>query len=64
MIDSLLYLCTSRSDIIHSVGTLDQRYRVLQYKGAVHVRHLLAARRATPDPTAWEGLGAPRGKGR
>jgi hypothetical protein len=47
-----------------SVGTLDQGYPLLQYKGAVHVRRLLAARRTTPDSTTWAGLGAPRGKGR
>jgi hypothetical protein len=47
-----------------AVGTLNQGYPLLRYKDAVHVRRLLAARRMAPDPTAWAGLGAPRGKGR
>jgi hypothetical protein len=47
-----------------SVGTLNQGYPLLQYKYAVHVRRLLAARRTTPDPTTWAGLGAPHGKER
>jgi hypothetical protein len=47
-----------------TVGTLDKGYPLLQYKGAVHVRRLLAARRTAPDSTAWAGLGAPCGKGR
>jgi hypothetical protein len=46
-----------------TVGTLDQGYPLLQYKGPIHVRCLLAARRTAPDPTTW-ALGAPRGKGR
>jgi hypothetical protein len=44
------------------VGTLNQGYPLLRYKDAVHVRRLWAARRMAPDPTAWVGLGAPRGK--
>ena len=47
-----------------TVSTLNQGYPLLQYKDDVHVRRLLAARRTTPDPTTWVGLGAPRGKGR
>jgi hypothetical protein len=46
------------------VGTLNQGYPLLRYKDVVHVRRLLAARRTTPDPTAWAGLGAPHSKGR
>jgi hypothetical protein len=47
-----------------TVGTLNQGYPILQYKDVVHVRRLLAARRTTPDPTTWAGLGAPRDKER
>jgi hypothetical protein len=53
--------CDKKKDF---VGTLNQGYPLLRYKDAVHVRCLLAARRTALDPTAWAGLGAPRGKGR
>jgi hypothetical protein len=49
---------------LECVGTLNQGYPLLQYKDAVHVQRLLAARRTAPDPTTWAGLGAPRGKER
>jgi hypothetical protein len=41
-----------------TVDTLNQGYPLLRYKDVVHIRRLLAARRTTPDPTAWVGLGA------
>jgi hypothetical protein len=47
-----------------TVGTLNQGYPLLQYEGAALVRHLQVTRRAAPDPTAWAGLGPPRGKER
>jgi hypothetical protein len=50
------------TSLLGLVGTLNQGYPLLQYKGVVHVRRLLATRRTTPDPTTWTGLGAPRGK--
>jgi hypothetical protein len=43
-----------------TVGTL--RYPLPQYEGATLVRHLQVTRRATPDPTTWAGLRAPRGE--
>jgi hypothetical protein len=48
--------------VIDAVGTLNQGYPLLQYEGAAPVRHLLVTRGATPDPTTWAGLRAPRGK--
>jgi hypothetical protein len=45
-----------------TVGALNQGYPLLQYKDATPVRHLQVTRRATPDPTTWEGLRAPRGE--
>jgi hypothetical protein len=47
-----------------TVGTLRQGYPLLQYEDAAPVRHPSVAREAAPDPTAWAGLGAPRGKER
>jgi hypothetical protein len=47
-----------------TVGTLNQGYPLLRYEDVVHVRRILATRRTTPDPTAWVGLRAPRGKER
>jgi hypothetical protein len=46
------------------VGTLDQGYPLLQYEDVVHVRRLQATWRMTPNPSAWAGLRAPRGKER
>jgi hypothetical protein len=45
-----------------TVGTLNQRYPLLQYEDAAHVRDLQVTRRAAPDPTTWAGLRAPRGE--
>jgi hypothetical protein len=45
-----------------TVGTLNQRYPLLQHEDAAPMRHLLATRGTTPDPTTWTGQRAPRGK--
>jgi hypothetical protein len=47
-----------------TVGTLNQGYPLLQHEDAAPMRRLLATRRTTPDPTAWAGQRAPRGKER
>jgi hypothetical protein len=47
-----------------TVGTLDQGYPLLQYKGIAPMRRLLAARRTAPDSTGWVGQRVPRGKER
>jgi hypothetical protein len=47
---------------MHTVGTLNQGYPLLQYEAAAPVRRLLVTRRAAPDPTTWVGLRAPRGE--
>jgi hypothetical protein len=47
-----------------NVGTLNQGYPLLQHKDAAPMRRLLATRGTTPDPTAWAGQRAPRGKER
>jgi hypothetical protein len=66
LVDSLDYNLLSVSQLCKMgyVGTLDQGYPLLQYKDAIHIRRLLAARRTAPDPTTWACLGAPRGKER
>jgi hypothetical protein len=47
-----------------SVGTLNQGYPLLQHEDATPMRCLLATRGTAPDPTAWVGQRAPRGKKR
>jgi hypothetical protein len=47
-----------------SVGTLNQGYPLLQHEDAAPMRRLQATRRMAPDPTAWAGQRAPRGKKR
>jgi hypothetical protein len=61
--DDVSIMVTTKS-MIGSVGTLNQGYPHLRYEGAAPVPHLQVIRRATPDPTTWAGLGAPRGKER
>jgi hypothetical protein len=46
------------------VGTLNQGYPLLQYEDAAPMRRLQAKWRTAPDPTAWAGQRAPRGKKR
>jgi hypothetical protein len=47
-----------------TVGTLNQGYPLLQHEDAAPMRPLLATRGTTPDPIAWAGQRAPRGKER
>jgi hypothetical protein len=47
-----------------TVGTPNQGYPLLQHEGITPMRHLLAARRTTPDPTGWAGQRTPRGRRR
>jgi hypothetical protein len=45
-------------------GTLNQGYPLLQHEDIAPMRRLLATRETAPDPTAWAGQRAPRGKKR
>jgi hypothetical protein len=47
-----------------TVSTLNQGYPLLQREVAAPMRRLLATRGTAPDPTAWAGQRAPRGKER
>jgi hypothetical protein len=47
-----------------TVGTLNQGYPLLQHEDAAPMRCLLATHVTTPDPIAWVGQRAPRGKKR
>jgi hypothetical protein len=46
------------------VGILNQGYPLLQHEDAAPMQRLLATRETAPDPTAWAGQRAPRGKER
>ena len=46
------------------VSTLNQGYPLLQHEDAAPIQRLLATRGTAPDPTAWAGQRAPRGKER
>jgi hypothetical protein len=47
-----------------TVGTLNQGYPLLRYEDAVPIRHSLATRRTSLDPTTWAAQGAPCGEER
>jgi hypothetical protein len=49
---------------LETVGTLNQGYPLLQHEDAAPMRPLLVTRGMAPDPTAWAGQRAPRGKER